>query len=66
VRALVVGLAETGVAVARVLRAEGATVDTCVCIIDREAGGAAAFADIGLDLRPLFTMTQLNAAAARS
>ena len=45
------------------LRAEGATVEACVCIIDREAGGAAAFAEIGLELRPLFTMTQLNAAA---
>lgn len=44
------------------LRSEGATVEACVCIIDREAGGAAAFAEIGLELRPLFTMTQLNAA----
>lgn len=47
------------------LRAEGATVEACVCIIDREAGGAAAFAEIGLELRPLFTMTQLKAAAER-
>jgi orotate phosphoribosyltransferase len=48
------------------LRNEGATVDACVCIIDREAGGREAFAGIGLELRPLFTITELNAAAAES
>jgi orotate phosphoribosyltransferase len=45
------------------LRAEGAIVEACVCIIDREAGGRAAFAEIGLDLRPLFTISELHAAA---
>ena len=46
------------------LRALGATVDTVLCVIDREAGGREAFADVGLDLRPLFTMSQLKAAAS--
>ena len=45
------------------LRARGAVVDTVLCVIDREAGGPAAFAAIGLALRPLFTMTELKAAA---
>ena len=47
----------------RALRAEGAEVAVAVCVIDREAGGPANLADIGVELRPLFTMTQLNAAA---
>ena len=46
------------------LRALGATVDTVLCVIDREAGGRDAFAEVGLDLRPLFTMSELKAAAA--
>ena len=45
------------------LRHLGATVDTVLCVIDREAGGAEAFAGEGLALRPLFTMSELNAAA---
>ena len=45
------------------LRERGAIVDTVLCVIDREAGGTEAFAAIGLELRPLFTMTQLKAAA---
>ncbi|HEY2330688.1 MAG TPA: orotate phosphoribosyltransferase [Acidimicrobiales bacterium] len=44
------------------LRALGATVDTVLCVIDREAGGAEAFAAQGLELRSLFTMSQLNTA----
>lgn len=48
------------------LRALGATVDTVLCVIDREAGGTEAFAAIGLELRALFTMTQLKTAATPS
>lgn len=47
----------------RALRAEGAQVTVAVCVIDREAGGPATLADIGVELRPLFTMTQLKDAA---
>jgi orotate phosphoribosyltransferase len=48
------------------LRERGAVVDTVLCVIDREAGGPEAFAAVGLALRPLFTMTELKAAAATS
>jgi orotate phosphoribosyltransferase len=48
----------------RALRAEGAEVAVALCVIDREAGGRANLADIGVELRPLFTMTQLKDAAA--
>jgi orotate phosphoribosyltransferase len=44
------------------LRARGATVDTVLCVIDREAGGPEAFAAEGLALRALLTMSQLKAA----
>ena len=47
------------------LRAEGAEVAVALCVIDREAGGATSLAGIGVELRPLFTMTQLKAAAGR-
>jgi orotate phosphoribosyltransferase len=47
----------------RALRAEGAEVAVAVCVIDREAGGPANLAEIGIELRPLFTMTQLTRAA---
>jgi len=46
------------------LRALGATVEVVLCVIDREAGGSAAFAEQGLALRALFTMSELNAAGA--
>src|SRR5512132_4308491 len=39
---------------------EGAEVAVAVCVIDREAGGPANLAGIGVELRPLFTMTQLK------
>ncbi|HEV2993631.1 MAG TPA: orotate phosphoribosyltransferase, partial [Acidimicrobiia bacterium] len=42
------------------LRDRGATVEHALCVIDREAGGAAALADIGVALRPLFTMAALE------
>ena len=41
------------------LRGQGAEVDTVVCVIDREAGGGEALAAEGLELRALFTMSQL-------
>ena len=47
----------------RALRAEGAELAVAVCVIDREAGGPANLAEIGVELRPLFTMTRLKAAA---
>ena len=43
------------------LRARGAVVDTALCVIDRESGGPQALTDIGVELRPLFTMTELKA-----
>ncbi len=43
------------------LRERGAVVADALCVIDREAGGAAALADIGVRLRPLFTMATLEA-----
>jgi orotate phosphoribosyltransferase len=45
------------------LRERGATVDTVLCLIDREAGGREALAGMGLELRALFTMSELKAAA---
>ena len=47
-----------------VLRADGASIDTVVCVIDREQGGAENFARDGLSMRALFTMTDLKAAGA--
>jgi orotate phosphoribosyltransferase len=44
------------------LRRRGATVETVLCVIDREAGGTEAFAEQGLELRALLTMSQLQAA----
>ena len=46
------------------LRSEGAEVAVAVCVIDREAGGPANLADIGVELRPLFTMTALKTAGS--
>ncbi|HEX7168730.1 MAG TPA: orotate phosphoribosyltransferase [Acidimicrobiales bacterium] len=45
------------------LREAGADVDTVVCVIDREAGGEKNFADVGLSMRSLFTVTDLKAAS---
>jgi orotate phosphoribosyltransferase len=45
------------------LRALGATVETVLCVIDREAGGPEAFAAEGLALRALFTMSELKGTA---
>jgi orotate phosphoribosyltransferase len=42
------------------LRARDANVSAVLCVIDREAGGRENLAAEGLDLRPLFTMSQLR------
>jgi len=45
------------------LRERGAVVEHALCVIDRESGGPAGLADIGVTHHPLFTMTELNATA---
>jgi orotate phosphoribosyltransferase len=50
----------------RALREGGAVVDTVLCVIDREQGGAAKLEQIGLTLKPLFTASQLRRAAGVS
>ncbi len=44
------------------LRGLGATITAVLCVIDREAGGAEALAADGLELRALYTRSQLEAA----
>jgi orotate phosphoribosyltransferase len=44
------------------LRGLGAHVAAVLCVIDREAGGAEKLAAEGLELRPLFRMTELSPA----
>jgi orotate phosphoribosyltransferase len=46
------------------LRERGAVVEHALCVIDRESGGPAGLADIGVTLHPLFSMTELNATAS--
>jgi orotate phosphoribosyltransferase len=48
------------------LRALRATVEEVVCVIDRDAGAAEALRSEGLNLRALFTMSELKRAAAAS
>jgi orotate phosphoribosyltransferase len=45
---------------AQELRDQGATVKTALCVIDREAGGKEALAAVGIELRPLFTMSEIK------
>ncbi|MCP3992442.1 MAG: orotate phosphoribosyltransferase [Actinomycetia bacterium] len=45
------------------LRDRGAIVDTTLCVIDREQGGTEGMAEIGIELRSLFSRTELEAAA---
>jgi len=47
------------------LRERGAIVEQAVCVIDRESGGAKNLADAGIELKALFTMTELKAAGAQ-
>ncbi len=46
----------------RDLKERGAVVNTALCVIDREAGGMAALAAEGVELRALYTMSELKAA----
>ena len=46
----------------RDLKERGATVNTALCVIDREAGGTAALRAEGVELRALFTMSELKSA----
>lgn len=48
----------------RELRALGANIDTALCVIDRQEGGAEALAADDLRLLSLFTRTDLEAGAA--
>lgn len=48
------------------LRTAGAHVDTALCVIDRESGGAPALAEAGIELRALFRTSELLAAGARA
>ena len=47
----------------RDLRAQGAEIAAVLCVIDRQAGGAENLAREGLELRSLFTMSELQQAA---
>jgi orotate phosphoribosyltransferase len=42
------------------LRAEGALVDHALCVIDRQAGGVEVARAEGIELRSLFTMSELE------
>ena len=46
------------------LRDAGAVVDTVVCVIDRQSGGREKLADLGVEMRAVFTKADLEAAAA--
>ena len=44
----------------RALRAQGALIDDALCVIDREAGGAARLAEEAIQLKALFTRSELE------
>jgi orotate phosphoribosyltransferase len=46
------------------LRDRGAIVEHAVCVIDRESGGPQGLAEIGVELRALYTMTELKTAGS--
>ena len=48
------------------LRADGATVETVVCAINRSPGDDNPLADVGLEIRPVLTKADLDAVRARS
>ena len=48
----------------RALRAAGATVEVVVCAIDRSPEGENPLADVGLEVRPVLTKSELDAASA--
>ena len=45
------------------LRDEGAVVETVVCVIDRQSGGREKLAELGLEMRAVFTKADLEDAA---
>lgn len=47
------------------LREDGVEPTAALCVIDRETGGAAALRDAGLELRSLFTMSEIEAQGHR-
>ena len=49
---------------AKALRAEGANLNSVICVIDRESGGSANLAKSDLILTPLFTMSELKQAGS--
>ena len=49
---------------AQKLQADGIQVQHALCVIDRQSGGEQALADIGIELRALYRMQELIAAAA--
>ncbi|WP_426245719.1 orotate phosphoribosyltransferase [Nocardioides sp. LHG3406-4] len=50
----------------RALRERGAIVEVVVCAIDRSPGEENPLADVGIDVRPVLTRAQLDAARAAS
>src|SRR5512139_1653173 len=50
----------------RALRAAGAIVEVVLCAIDRSPEGQNPLADVGLEVRPVLTKSQLDAASATS
>lgn len=50
----------------RALRTAGAIVEVVVCAIDRSPEGDNPLADVGLEVRPVLTKSQLDAASATS
>ena len=45
---------------AEMLQEFGVKLDMCLCVLDREEGGAESFDKMGLELRPIFTSTSLG------
>jgi orotate phosphoribosyltransferase len=48
------------------LRDRGAIVDVALCVIDRESGGPAALAAVGVELRALYQMSELGSTRRRT
>jgi orotate phosphoribosyltransferase len=46
------------------LRERGAVVETVICAIDRSPAGGNPLADVGLEVRPVLTKADLDAARA--
>jgi orotate phosphoribosyltransferase len=45
------------------LKADGLSPSAALCVIDRETGGSEALAAVGLQLKPLFTFSQIESGA---